>query len=361
MTATVPTPVGEAYSEPDTATLLGAHIEDLRDAASTFESSVLRVWDPATGEPVYPVWQFDSAKVHPVLYPLIRSWEGLSRWVAATWFTTPSEALGGETPLAWADRLTDEWSDESAERRRLLAASLRAVAAAHGARDTMGGDVRWVWVVRDHERVVGVYADEDAAWTDTHHLRASISGDGDTLASGINVASTPLLATPSLRASTSSTGDAALREVLSAAAASPTVHRTREQNPNHGTLTDEDLDAINDEFGLYSLGELWSRFGDAAVGAADACEIGAVTWRRREVYPGYQIDSVTDTPLIVIDRLLDLVRETTSNTRPDEDLHAWLTRPDPSLPSDKQRPVDWLQADPALVLRLAATRWRRFN
>jgi len=110
--------LGPAYSQGQVAELLGKS----KQAVST-DKGLLRL-DMRDGRVGYPIFQFDGDRILPGIQAVVRALAPVAAttWTVASWLTSPSSDLGGETPLerlrsgdvsdvtALADRLAVAWA-----------------------------------------------------------------------------------------------------------------------------------------------------------------------------------------------------------------------------------------------------------
>ena len=111
--------LGPAYTQGQVAELLGKS----KQAVST-DKGLLRL-EMRDGRVGYPIFQFEGDRILPGMQDVVRALAPVAAttWTVASWLTSPSPELGGETPLERLRR--DEVSDVTVIAGRLAAAWAR--------------------------------------------------------------------------------------------------------------------------------------------------------------------------------------------------------------------------------------------
>lgn len=106
MLATLPAPhpwdkqIGPFYDTPRLVKLLGVSKQAIADRV---RRRTLLAATTKNGRVVYPTFQFDGHRVRGPVAEVLSVFKGtpVDGWAVGAWFTTPSTALGGATPVEW--------------------------------------------------------------------------------------------------------------------------------------------------------------------------------------------------------------------------------------------------------------------
>ncbi len=108
MLATLPAPhpwddqIGPFHDTPGLAKLLGISKQAIADRVR--RRTVLAA-TTKSGRLVYPTFQLEGRRLRAEITDILSVFRGapVDGWALAAWFTTPSESLGGATPVQWLD------------------------------------------------------------------------------------------------------------------------------------------------------------------------------------------------------------------------------------------------------------------